>query len=492
MGTILKKSFVIFFITIIISRSACIPIYAEDQLLPGGPMLIDYPFFESLTGGQVDGDRTDTYLTVLFPESGVITGCCWEHYPGPPVPSTWYWTNMYCFTLPLSPGDGWALYQNDNELIAEPRFYHGYENMRSNGDGTYRGYFCVTTSRAGSGPYLLRVVVVWSPEGGIQQIGEITSNTTFTYRKKTAPDVTHHYSPLVQSTSPVPAFAIDQDNTGYISGYSGTTYVTLNGQVNTDVPYEIRAGYSGKVLTFTPGTSTTVTNRYTATRNTSGASNIISGSTYSGIGMGTVAWSVTDWQQDTTNFTQQIIVTTTGAPDIMIYLAGTNTIYNNQWMSQHTSADAERQAGLDVQASSSINGNYDLVSYINGTERQSNAVTKTGSTAVTNTRVNWQNANTSAAGIPVTSRAFLVGNRATALSNMSGAKYMRWDNDQPTISSITPNADWTAITGHNAVDALSGLETTSGGVFYKIVKKTDPVIAVQSAFGVIDEMVGWS
>ena len=477
----IKKALLVFLFLATFLCKTAIQVFAEDTVEPGSWGDSHYYTWRGLAGGSVvDGDSTMTYFSLDINYRTAISpiSCHKEEYTpvagGPP--SSWYWHSRACITAPgivIIGGNPYHLFEDGIRISQDRSFYHGYENLM----GTPANYTAdyVLRQGVGTGRYLAKYRVLWRPDSGINQLIASEDLQSYDYRRQTSSDSTVHYSPKVNDKIPYPAFNVNANNTGTISGYAGTEYYNLGTVVNTTVPYEVRGGYSNSVLSFVTGSSTTTALRYTATRNASGASNIISGSTYSGIGMGTVAWSVTDWQQDTTNFTQQIIVTTTGAPDIMIYLAGTNTIYNNQWMSQHTSADAERQAGLDVQASSSINGNYDLISYIDGTERQSNAVTKTGSTAVTNTRVNWQNANTTATGIPVTSRAFLVGNRATALSNMSGAKYMRWDNDQPTISSITPTADWTAITGHDATDAISGLEDGSGGVFYKIVNKDETI-----------------
>ena len=285
------------------------------------------------------------------------------------------------------------------------------------------------------------------------------------------------FSPYVDTKIPDPASTpvtvATPNNTGEIAGITKTTTKQIGNSVdNTPTGYNIKGARTGQTLVYASGAATNIPYRYTALRDITNLSSVITGNTYDKLGTGSIKWSVTDYEADTTIFTERIIVTTSGSPDIFIYFPGTNNIYDNRWMSSTTSADANRRMGLDIQASSTFNGKYDLASFIGGSKERFDTVTKTGGTAVTNSRItNWQNANTDSTGVPVTSQAFAEGDHATVLTGIGGPKYMRYDNDQPTITTITPNDDWTDITGHDATDALSGLETTSGGVFYKLVDK---------------------
>ena len=369
------------------------------------------------------------------------------------------------------------LHRNGSPTLGPVEITHGANNVQfykqSDWVGTWSGtvWFAEKANLSNLAALVDVYVERWYPNGlRSEHSNERMTNLAFDYRGEKR--VSTDYAPIVGGIMPIPPTSTTGNCTGTIPGLIATRSVNLGSGVDDRPRYTITGGYTGNTLSYVSGISTTITNMYTASRNISGASAITTGSTYTGIGSGDVAWSVRDYQADTTSFTERIIVTTEGSPDVYIFFPGTNIEYKQEWMSKDASADNIRRNGLDIQASSTFNGKYDLASFVNGSKEQFDTVTKSGGMAVTNTRItNWQNPNTDTTGIPVTSQAFLEGDHDTALAGIGGPKYMRYDNDKPTISSVTPNADWTAIASTNATDALSGLETGSGGVFYKIVAK---------------------
>ena len=290
------------------------------------------------------------------------------------------------------------------------------------------------------------------------------------YRAPAVAGTTTHWAPVVAGRRPAPSSTSPGNCNSSITGILNSKSVSLGSAVDVVPQYTITGGDTGNPLTYVAGSSTTTANRYTASRNVSGASSITNGSSYTGIGSGNIVWSVRDYHADITNFTESIIVTTTGAPDVNIYFPNTDEPYDNRWMSNDTSADIDRQGGLDIQASSSINGNYDLSTFISGTKTQTNGVNKTTSNSVTNNRIeDWSIDNTTTDGIPATSRAFLLNDPNTSLSAESVPKKMYFDSTKPTIDSVTTDDDWATITAE-ATDDVSGLYDNKG-VYFKFTPK---------------------
>ena len=280
-------------------------------------------------------------------------------------------------------------------------------------------------------------------------------------------------SPIINTHSPNPSMKLNADNTGEISGILINRETSLGSTADWLTGITVVGGVTGNELHRAAGDGLIPADHYKIEHDTTQLDHLLTAGDYTAIGSGQVISTVTDYENDVTIFKQDIIVSTEGSPDIDIWLAGTDTPYAMQWMSNHQSADAWRQKGLDIQGHSTITGNYDLATLIDGSEAQSTEVTKSlENPAVTNEKIlAWKNVNTPETGIPVMSRAYLVGNNMVALSAPSAAKYMRFDSTVPTISEVEFDDDsWTTIKSTDAADELSGLETASGGVFYKFVE----------------------
>ena len=290
-----------------------------------------------------------------------------------------------------------------------------------------------------------------------------------------------HYSPLVDTQTPILPSNPNHNHTGYITS-TNTFDVLLNRDVNTIIEDRLIQGAltGAKLVRNTSGEPLSV-GEYKATVNTSGASHLLTGNILTGIGTGTLVWTITDYEDDVTIYTQPIISTTLGNPDITIYFPATGEEYANQWMSNNPSADAERRTGLDFQAHSSINGKYELVTLVdydeNGTQTKegTKTVTKnaTDSDVTNNMVTGWKNLNgdgtskdTSINGAPVSSIAYKEGDHDTPLSSESLSKPIFFDSTKPTIDSVITTDEWATIST-DAADALSGLE----GVYFKFVLK---------------------
>ena len=475
MGKFLKNSLVILFTGIIFLSHTVTYVAAEDFIRPSTPANTLYLEWVSLSGGVYNNGngRTNTSLSIRLPDGRVLS-CADEHY-GSLTDShmSWYW-NSNCFQLPGTitvGGVTYTLHRDGSPYGIGTSLYHGYEGVADpHTVGTC--YFVVTDKR---GHYALTWDVTYSLGTGIVALHSSENRLNYDYRTLADAGGTTHYSPIVDGNTPNPSYSTTGDNIGTITGYINTKSVNLGSSVDTSPQYPVTGGYHGRSLTYVSGGSTTATDTYTSTRDVSGASSITNGTTYTGIGTGEIAWSVKDYEADITNFKEKIIVKTdsNGGLGVQVWTTADNQIYANQWMSSHATADAFRRAGLSMQGNTTIPGSYDLLTQLNGTRVSNSGETKaaTAATPFTNgMRTGIQNANTTAAGLPVTSQAVVTGEHGTTLSPKSNVINVRYDNTPPTLSTATPNADWTAITT-NAADALSGLETGTGGVFYKIVAK---------------------
>ena len=288
-----------------------------------------------------------------------------------------------------------------------------------------------------------------------------------------------YYYPLVDGMVPSPAHSSDPDVVGTI-----TQVVPIIKPLGTSIwdyidERDIYGGYLDGELTRKTDETPMVKGDYVAKVNTSGASHLFTGDTLTGIGEGTLVWTITDYDGDITIYTQSIRSTSTGRPDVFIYLSSSGDEYDGRWLSTDSSADASRQDVLDIQGSSTIGGNYYLSTFINTTKTQTDEVNKTNSTPVLNGMIeDWSMPNTPLAGIPATSQAFALSNQNISLSEMSAAKRMYFDSTKPTITTVNTTNNWATITT-DAQDTLSGIGGSQphhvGDVFYKWVKSTDPI-----------------
>ena len=295
------------------------------------------------------------------------------------------------------------------------------------------------------------------------------------YWKLIAPQGVYNVSPKINGVTPIPDKDINIDNTGiiedthiYRTAQLGNVYDFLSG-------IEVIGAVTNRVLNVS--SASPIPNRhFRIEHDLSAINHLITDDKYTAIGSGDVISKVTDYEGDATIFTQNVIVSTNGRPDVNIYRAQTDILYKMEWMSNDQSADEWRRKGLDIQAYSTINGSYDLLTKIDGAERQSTYVTKTNQQeSVTNERIEgYTHQDTSAVGIGTTSIAYAATKRSedAVLSAESEAKYMRFDSTLPTISAIYfVDNEWESVLGHDAADELSGLDVIDGGVHYLFVKR---------------------
>ena len=308
------------------------------------------------------------------------------------------------------------------------------------------------------------------------QKSESDSNNRICWKRIIAAEV-ENFSPLVDGVAPYPARTINANNTGTIEDI----LVNREGELgsNYDLVSDLRVfGAVTRELLMLSNATILPDKHFSIEHDTAGISHLIEEGVYTAIGIGTVKSKVTDYEDDATIFTQEVIVSTSEKPDINIYRAGTDILYKNEWMSNDQSADMWRQKGLDIQAESRINGNYDLLTRIAGIEKKRTNVDKDSSVeSVTNEKVlSWKNDNvdTDEVGVPATSIAYLAKSEERAISAESNAKYMRFDSVLPTISEVFFADDsWKKVTGHDAKDDLSKLNDESGGVHYLFVKREE-------------------
>ena len=312
------------------------------------------------------------------------------------------------------------------------------------------------------------------PAGGVQTWGyaETKDQDNVYWELIQNPDV-ENISPAINGVLPEKPMRMNENNTGTIAGTHIFREGKLGSQPDLLSGVEVVGAVTGATLSLTD-MSPIPDRHFRIAHNMAGISHLLTGDTYTAVGRGNVVSVVTDYENDKTIFTQEIIVSTTGKPGINIYLAGTEIEYQMQWMSNNPSADEERRRGLDLQADSTINGTYDLATVVEGTEQSYSNVTKDDSEElVKNAKIlGWKNIDTTEKGISVTSIAYLTGSRSTTMSAESDAKYMRFDSTVPTITKVQFEDDnWEQVIGTDAYDGLSELETKSGGVFYKFVAR---------------------
>ena len=283
-------------------------------------------------------------------------------------------------------------------------------------------------------------------------------------------------SPLVDGIAPYPDKSVDENNIGTIED------ILINREAELGSAYDFVSGLRvfGAVtrVLLTLSDATPIPNRhFNIEHDMGGVSHLIEDGIYTAIGIGTVISKVTDYENDATIFNQDVIVSTKGKPEVNIYRAGTDTLYQMEWMSNDESADEWRRKGLDLEANSTINGTYDLVTRVATSEAKRETVTKDSEEErVASERIyGHTDEDTSEEGIAVTSIAYLVGDYGQPISAESDAKYMRFDSTIPTISKVDFDGEWESWTGHDAKDDLSGLNKESGGVHYLFVKREEGV-----------------
>ena len=400
--------------------------------------------------------------------------------------------------------DGWLAYQSNPPYYYHPANYHlslngGMYLLRLNGVENHptevrHGWRVLSVN---SDPFELKAQHYWAYNDQYDQgtfydlitrTYLITADLTQTWLEDNYPRhwewygnpeyITYAYhSPLVDATIPQPAMDSSTNNTGFITNLTDEPF-NMGDNINTWFESKtITGAVSGETLERNES-STLSAYEYKATCDMSGASGLVNDQgDIIGFGSGTLVWTITDWEGDITIFTQPIKVA--GVPDIHIYFPGTSFPYDNRWMSIDPSADINRQGGLDVQASSTIDGNYDLSTFINGSKLQTDEVTRanTDTDPVTNNAIpGWEIADSTITGIPATSQAFLL-NDATSISGMSAEKRMYFDSTKPTITEVETTDNWATITT-DATDEASGIggsgDYDTGDVFFKFVAKGAP------------------
>ena len=312
------------------------------------------------------------------------------------------------------------------------------------------------------------------PVGDVEWWGgaETENYGTIRWELNQTPEV-ENISPLINGTEPRDGVEINKNSSGTIDGIHVNREGKLGNAYDLSSGIDVVGAVTKEKLELSNETPIPV-KRFQISHDMTGINHLIADGIYTAIGSGNVISTVVDYENDETTFRQNIVVSTTGKPEVNIYHAGTDILYQMEWMSNHESADEWRQMGLDIQASSTINGTYDLLSKIDGIEEKYSEVTKSSiQELVTNEKIyGWKSEDTTAEGIPVTSVAFMAGSRSVMLSAESDEKYMRFDSTIPAITEVEfANDKWEKVVGHDAHDGLSGLETESGGVFYKFVER---------------------
>ena len=316
---------------------------------------------------------------------------------------------------------------------------------------------------------------IWDPElyddTEYWKKSETDINKQIYWKEKVTLDI-ENISPFVNGDAPDKAMSVNENNTGEIKGILAYKEGELGNNYDLLSGIEIVGAVSNETLELSDD-NPTPDKHFKVEHDLSGIGHLITDNTYTGIGSGNVTSKVTDYEDDATIFTQNIIVSTSGKPEVNIYHAGTDTLYGMEWMSNDKSADEWRRKGLDLEAISTINGTYDLVTRVAGLEAKRGTVTKSSENeSVASPRVaGWKEEDTSEQGVPVTSVAYLVEDYSKPISAESDAKYMRFDSTLPTISKVDFVGEWESVTSHDAKDGLSGLNKESGGVHYLFVKR---------------------
>ena len=385
--------------------------------------------------------------------------------------SAWYVYDGTCWTLPPTydhPTYGTLqLYRNgvphDTTIYFGHAAYHGWSQPVAY---IYEGNATSPSATA------------WSGTGERYGTGYASQDQLieYTYRGSVTYTVTH-YAPTVDGQTPTPPNSLT-DTRSAITGLSGVKDVNVGETVPTTPDNLIKGGFTNMTLAYVAGTNTTLSGHYTVPlRTILDSGSIIEDNVFTAVGSITITWGVRDYQGDQTNFTVRYNVIDPGNTDINIYFPGTRIPYDGRWMSTHPSADTTRRGGLDVQGSSDISGNYDLSTFISGSKEQTNAVNKASGNPdpVTNDVISgWSIADSTTAGIPATSQAFVINDPNTSLSGVSTEKRMYFDSTKPTITEVETTNDWVTITT-NAQDEASGIGGSEpydvGDVFFKFVPR---------------------
>ena len=285
-------------------------------------------------------------------------------------------------------------------------------------------------------------------------------------------------SPLINNKVPYPDKSVNVNNEGTISDILLQRSEVLYNACDFLTGITVTGAVTRQQLTLSEE-SLIPTGGFKIEHDTADIAHLVEGDSYTKIGFGDVISKVMDYEDDVTIFTQRIVVSADGLPDINIYRAGTDIAYQREWMSNHQSADSWRRNGLDIQASSTFDGTYDLVTSISNEEAAYTNLTKHPDIDIvlSDKITNWVSAvDTLAGDIPVTSIIYPPNNRSIALSDESTAKYMRFDSTVPTISEVRfADNGWETVIATDAADVLSGLEVESGGVYYKFVEHGETI-----------------
>ena len=321
----------------------------------------------------------------------------------------------------------------------------------------------------------------WGPTSENDYYGDIY------WEEKQYPKI-GHLSPYIDGLQPKPDRNDKENNVGTIDDI----IVNRTGEVGVPYDFSSNLGVVGAVTKkelHLSNESPIPDGHYKIEHELSGIKHLLKNDEYVAIGYGEVESTVTDYEDDVTIFWQDVIVSTSGKPEVDIYFAGTDIAYNNEWMSNNESADTLQRQGLDLQASSMIYGNYDLLTKVNDSEVGFTNVTNnypSDEPVFGNRITDWKNNNkdSSKTGERVTSIAYIEGespsNRKTPLSVESEAKKIFYDSTLPTISEVFfADEEWRELDAdkpHDAKDLLSGLEEGTGGVYYRFVQTSKPEV----------------
>lgn len=294
------------------------------------------------------------------------------------------------------------------------------------------------------------------------------------YWKEIQNPKTKHVSPLINGVAPEPAENDIGNNVGTIEG----VHVERGGQVGSTpdllAEIEVRGAVKGEVLQVSDE-DVIPDKHFKIEHDMKGIEHLLTDDIYTAIGRGEVSSTVTDYEDDATIFTQEVTVSTTEKTGINVYLAGTDIVYDSEWMSNDLSADDQRRGGLDIQADSWIYGNYDLLTKVKNDKVGFTNVTReyTDEKVTTADKISeWRNRNEDSAknGDSVTSIACLTDDHDTPLSTESDAIKIFYDSTLPTITNVRfKDEEWKEFDSHDAQDFLSGLEDGSGGVYYRFI-----------------------
>ena len=291
-------------------------------------------------------------------------------------------------------------------------------------------------------------------------------------------------SPLVNSKTPQPSMNATENNIGFLEqplAISLSAPFKVGASFNPNDDIHVVGAVTDKPLNLAANPSSMVDLDYRLDlTDTTGIDHLLSPDkkTFTGIGTGNFNAKVTDYEGDITHFERPVLVGTdsNAGLGVKVWTTHDDKPYEGQWMSSDPSADTLRQGGLSMQGDSNITGNYDLVTQLNGGRISTTGETKTATAAVPFTNgkeTGVQHANTGTSGIPVTSQALETGEHSTILSPKSDAVMVKYDNDQPSLNTVTTTDDWASITT-DATDGLSGLYDNKG-VYFKFVAKDSTI-----------------